>query len=100
MNALARAVVEALADPDAKRAVVRELAPELREFLTEHTPRPAEDRWLTTRQAAEHIGITVNALHKLTAARSIPFEQEGPRCKIWFRRSALNAWREGVKTST
>jgi len=37
-----------------------------------------EGRWLTTPQAADYLGLTVAALHKLTAARQIPFEQAGP----------------------
>lgn len=51
------------------------------------------DGWLTARQAAEYVGLTLHALHKHTAARTIPFEQDGPRCKLWFRRSELDAWR-------
>jgi hypothetical protein len=53
------------------------------------------DDWLDAKRAAAHIGVTVNALHKLTAARSIPFEQDGPGCKCWFRRSDLDQWRRG-----
>jgi hypothetical protein len=40
-----------------------------------------------------HLGITTNGLHKLTASRSIPFEQDGPNCRCWFKRSELDAWR-------
>ncbi|MGO9972461.1 MAG: helix-turn-helix domain-containing protein [Solirubrobacteraceae bacterium] len=53
------------------------------------------DRWLDSRQAAEYLGLSRNALHRLTASRKIPFEQDGPGCKCWFRVSALDAWRRG-----
>jgi excisionase family DNA binding protein len=76
--------------------VLAELATRLAPFL----PRPNsadDDGWLNTREAAKYLGITANALHKLTAARAIPFEQEGPNAKCWFRRSELDAWRRGTR---
>ena len=33
------------------------------------------------------------SLYKLTAAREIPFHQDGPGCKLWFLRSELDEWR-------
>jgi excisionase family DNA binding protein len=53
------------------------------------------EAWLNTTTAAEYLGISRNALHKLTAAREIPFEQDGPGCKCWFHRPDLDAWRRG-----
>ena len=53
----------------------------------------ADDRWLTTREAAAYLGMTVAALHKLTAARAIPFAQAGPGCRCYFRRVDLDGWR-------
>ena len=52
------------------------------------------DSWMDAAAAAKHLAVSLNALHKLTAARLIPFHQEGPRCKLWFRRSELDAWLE------
>jgi excisionase family DNA binding protein len=75
-------------DDDALRKLASRLAPYL--------PRPeapAEERWLSTREAAAHLGISANALHKLTAARAIPFEQARAGGRCWFRRSNLDAWR-------
>jgi excisionase family DNA binding protein len=89
---LASALIAQL-DDDALAELATRLAP----FL----PRlngSDEDRWLSTREAARYLGITVNALHKLTAARAIPFEQEAPNAKCWFRRSELDAWRRGGRT--
>ena len=50
--------------------------------------------WMTTREAAEYLGMTVNALHRLTAERRVPFSQDRPGAKCWFRRSELDAYRE------
>ena len=52
------------------------------------------DRWMGAREAASYLGVSVHALHKLTAGRLIPFEQDGPGCRCWFKRSELDAWRE------
>jgi excisionase family DNA binding protein len=93
VSELASALIAQL-DDDALAELATRLAP----FL----PRPNgshEDRWLSTREAATYLGITANALHKLTAARAIPFEQEAPNAKCWFRRSELDAWRRGGRTA-
>jgi hypothetical protein len=45
--------------------------------------------------AADYLGITRNALHKHTSARTIPFEQSGPNGKLWFRAVELDDWRRG-----
>jgi hypothetical protein len=50
---------------------------------------------MDSKAAAAYLGISIHALHKLTAAREIPFEQDGPGCKCWFRRSQLDRWRRG-----
>jgi hypothetical protein len=54
---------------------------------------PPPDKWLDARRAAAYVGLSLNALHKLTAARDIPFHQDGPGCKLWFRRPELDEWR-------
>jgi hypothetical protein len=61
-------------------------------------PRPRSgdaraDEWLDAKRAAGYIGLSIHALHKLTAARSMPFHQDGPGCKLWFRRDELDTWR-------
>jgi excisionase family DNA binding protein len=54
-----------------------------------------EDRWLDAKGAAEYLGLSVDALHKRTATRGIPFTQDAPGGKCWFRRSELDRWRAG-----
>ena len=87
MSALTRALLADLDHDD-----LRELAERLAPYLPT-PPTPVEDGWLTTREAAEYIAKSVDALHKLTAARAIPFEQDGPGARRYFKRSDLDAWR-------
>jgi hypothetical protein len=92
MNSLARALVEEIShDPQALAELAGLLAP--------HVPTniAADDRWLSTKDAAAYLGMTSNALHKLTAAQSVPFEQESPGGKCWFLRSELDEWRRGLR---
>lgn len=86
---LAAALVASLDDP-ALDALADLLAPKLEQRLNRE---PVEDGWLDAKRAAAYVGLSVNALHKLTAERAIPFEQEGPGCKMWFKRSELDEWR-------
>jgi hypothetical protein len=88
-SGLAGAIVASLDDP-ALDALADLLAPKLEARLR---PTASEDGWLDAKRAAAYVGLSVNALHKLTAERAIPFEQEGPGCKMWFKRSELDEWR-------
>lgn len=49
--------------------------------------------WFDSRHAADYLGIHRDTLRKLAAERAIPSEQEGPNCKLYFRRADLDAWR-------
>lgn len=89
---LAAAFVASLDGP-ALDALADLLAPKLEWRLK--SAATADDGWLDAKRAAEYVGMSVNALHKLTAERAIPFEQEGPGCKCWFKRSELDEWRCG-----
>jgi excisionase family DNA binding protein len=55
----------------------------------------SESEWLDSRHAADYIGIHRDTLRKLAAERTIPSEQDGPGCKLYFRRADLDAWRGG-----
>jgi hypothetical protein len=56
------------------------------------------DRWMDAHGAADYLGISINALHKLSAAREMPFEQDGPGCKLWFCPQDLDRWRRGGRS--
>jgi excisionase family DNA binding protein len=93
VSSLGRALLDELGPDDLAELAVR-LAP----FLPA-PEQPAPGGWLSTREAAAYLGISPNALHKLTAARAIRFEQAKPGAKCWFRKSDLDAWRTGGATS-
>jgi excisionase family DNA binding protein len=48
---------------------------------------------LTTKQAADYLGLSVHGLHRLTAQQRVPFTQHTAGGKLWFQRSALDEWR-------
>jgi excisionase family DNA binding protein len=87
MSAIVAALLAEL-DDQALAELARRLQPHLAE-----PARVGDDGWLSTKQAAAYLGITVNALHKLTRARALPFEQSSPGGKCWFRRADLDGWR-------
>jgi excisionase family DNA binding protein len=72
-----------LADLVADRIAIRLAGP----------PASQKDEWLDTRRAAEYLGIHRDSLRRLAAERAIPTEQAGAGCKLYFKRSDLNAWR-------
>jgi excisionase family DNA binding protein len=95
MSDLGIALVDAL-DDDALERLARRLGPRLLEIVGADLMRSNDgDRWLTTKDAAAYLGLSVNALHKLTAARQVPFAQDTTGGKCWFLRSELDAWRRG-----
>lgn len=69
------------------------LAAVITERLVVSDNRP--DEWFDSRHAAEYLGVHRDTLRKLAAERAIPTEQDGPGCKLYFRRSDLDAWRHG-----
>jgi excisionase family DNA binding protein len=91
---LAEALVDALDDVALNRLAAR-LGPRLVDAVAAKLADSASDRWMTTREAADYLGLTANALHKLTAARQVPFSQDAPGGKCWFLRSELDDWRRG-----
>lgn len=81
------AFIEAL-DDDACIHLAERLRPYLRPVVS------LPDEWLDSEAAAAYLSLPRSALHKLTAERAIPFAQDGPGCKLYFKRSALDTWRE------
>lgn len=78
---LTPASLDHLADAVASRVAVR---------LNER--RETTGGWMDSPEAARYIGRSISSLHKLTAARRIPFSQDGPGAKCFFRRSDLDDW--------
>jgi hypothetical protein len=86
MNTLADldggAFLDAVADRIAQRIAIQ---------LTK--PQDDLDRWLTTREAAKHLGMHPDSLRKLATARAIPSEQEAPGCAWHF---GFPSWTAGA----
>ncbi len=51
------------------------------------------ERWLDTRDAAAYLGLTPRRALQANASARVPFEQERPRAKCWFKRNDVDAWR-------
>jgi len=79
-------LLEQLDDGDLERLAER-LAP----YLPLKTDGSGE--WVDSKAAAAHLGISIHALHRLTAERSIPFSQLAPGGRCYFKRSELDRWR-------
>jgi len=90
---LARAIVESLDDRALDRLACL-LSPRLA-GITDGQTLASANGWLDARAAAEYLGLpSADQLHKLTAARTIPFSQERPGAKCYFRRGDLDAYRK------
>ena len=80
----------ALDDDDVSR-IASAVADLVIERLSE---QKSEGQWLNTREAAEHLGLSLHALRHLVARRAVPYVQDAPGSKVYFRASQLDAWRE------
>ncbi len=70
--------------------------------LMERTAADVTDRvaeWLNARGAADYLGVHPDTLRKLAAQRAVPTHQDGPRCKLYFRRDELDEWRRSTKSA-
>jgi excisionase family DNA binding protein len=89
---LAQALLGAL-DDRALDELAERLVPRLAAQLADAGDAASRDGWVDTKAAAAHLGISTHAVHRLTAERRLPFHQDSPGCKCWFKRSELDAWR-------
>lgn len=54
---------------------------------------PRGDEWLDSRKAAAYLGVHRDTLRRLATEGRVNCEQDGPRCKLYFRHSDLDRWR-------
>lgn len=85
------------ATPDVTRALdglLDALADRVAARLAERSAGDASaDTWLGLTDAAAYLGVHRDSLRKKAKAGLIDFEQEAPGCRMYFRRSALDASR-------
>lgn len=85
MSDLARVLIDELAgDPVALERLAEQLKPLM----------AADDGWLGMKDAAAYAGCTVPALRYAMANGDVEFEQRMHGGKVYFRRSALDRWRQ------
>jgi excisionase family DNA binding protein len=89
---------------DSDRALIDQILSRLADLvverLMERTAAQNSDHaseWLDARSAAEYLGIHRDTLRKLAAQRAIPTHQDGPGCKLYFRRDELDEWRRTAR---
>lgn len=82
-----------LLDDESLDELARRLKPRFDRLASEST---VEDGWIDAKGAAEYLGMSVHALHRLTAERRIPFSQDGDGARCYFKRSRLDAWRDAA----
>lgn len=78
-------------------ALVDKLVARVATAVVEHLGRASSDNsaeWLDSRSAAEYLGVHRDTLRKLAAERAIPVHQDGRGCKLFFRRTDLDEWRD------
>ena len=79
---LSEDALDALADVLMERVALR----------LENRPSPPEGGWMSVQAAAEYAGCTPNTIQKAARGEDLESRQD-PNCKLWFRRSWIDAWR-------
>jgi excisionase family DNA binding protein len=54
---------------------------------------------MDAREAAGYLGVHRDTLRKLAAERAVPVHQDGPGCRLYFRRDELDEWRRSSKAA-
>jgi excisionase family DNA binding protein len=66
--------------------------------LGEHDASSSEwPEWMSVETAARYLDASKERVRKLKERREIPYYQEGPGCRVFFRRSELDAWMDGFR---
>lgn len=75
--------------------LIEQLAERILEQLKERhgsTAEPPTSPWLTFAQACVYLGLSRNALYKLTAARAVPCRKKQGGQGLRFHRDELDQW--------
>jgi len=96
-QALLQTILVAL---ETDESVARRIAEAVCQYLPRADMPERTSGWLDFDGAREYLGMKRGTLYKLTSARTIPFHQDGPGCKLWFLRSELDEWRRSGGSRT
>jgi excisionase family DNA binding protein len=92
-------------DDSAEPALLDQLLGRLADLVVERMMERADssasqkDEWMDARGAATYLGVHRDTLRKLAAQRAVPVHQDGPRCKLYFRRDDLDHWRQSAASA-
>lgn len=73
-------------------AIVAAAAGRALELLGSQLDQEAWPEWMSVERAAKYLDVSPERLRKLQARREIPFHQEAPGCRVFFRRHDLDDW--------
>jgi excisionase family DNA binding protein len=66
------------------------------ELVSAHFPErpPSSDwpEWMSVETTARYLDVTEERIRKLKDRREIPYYQDGPGCRVFFRRAELDDW--------
>lgn len=74
-----------------------ELRAELAATIRAETAASDWPEWLSVESASRYLDAPVERVRKLKDRREIPHYQEGPGCRVFFKRSELDAWMDGYR---
>jgi len=73
-------------------AIAAAVAARALELLGAQLEQEAWPEWMSGEKAAKYLDVSAERLRKLQARRQIPFHQEAPGCRVFFRRRDLDDW--------
>jgi excisionase family DNA binding protein len=76
-------------DPDTVEALAEAIVVRVEALAS----RGEEDGWMTSAEAARYLAVPISTLRKWTAAAVVPFAQDVPGGRCYFRRPELDRWR-------
>lgn len=76
-----------------QEADVEAIAQRVANLLGDGQAGDAQDRWMTSDEAATHLKVSPHTLRDLIARRAVPYSQERPGARLYFRSSDLDRWR-------
>jgi excisionase family DNA binding protein len=85
---------------DALLARLADLVAERLAARSQEAAQQDAEEWMDTRRAAEYLGVHRDTIRKLAAERAIPTHQDGPGCKLYFRRDELDEWRRSSRPTS